>query len=145
VLQRMALDRVTGTVEIAYPASGADMFDRIKHCSATRCRCASTRYRTPPPSSPAARPSGWRPGRCRTASPPWLPPDRARRRPHAAGPRHRRRGHRAAAARGKDRAERGVVAPSVEKPTVHTGRPNRARIAACLTNRSGSWSATTRA
>src|SRR5215471_5941332 len=31
VLQRMALDQVTGTVEVAYPASGADMFDRIRH------------------------------------------------------------------------------------------------------------------
>ena len=33
VLQRMALDRVTGTVEVAYPASGADIFDRIRHVS----------------------------------------------------------------------------------------------------------------
>jgi ribonuclease Z len=33
VLQRMALDQVTGTVEVAYPASGADIFDRIRHLS----------------------------------------------------------------------------------------------------------------
>jgi ribonuclease Z len=33
VLQRMALDRVTSTVEVAYPASGADIFDRIRHAS----------------------------------------------------------------------------------------------------------------
>ena len=33
VLQRMALDRVTGTVEVAYPASGADMFDRMRKLS----------------------------------------------------------------------------------------------------------------
>jgi ribonuclease Z len=33
VLQRMALDRVTGTVEVAYPASGADMFDRMRTLS----------------------------------------------------------------------------------------------------------------
>jgi ribonuclease Z len=30
VLQRMALDQVTATVEVAYPASGADMFDRMR-------------------------------------------------------------------------------------------------------------------
>ncbi len=33
VLQRMALDRVAGTVEVAYPASGADIFDRIRKLS----------------------------------------------------------------------------------------------------------------
>ncbi len=33
VLQRMSLDQVTGTVEVAYPASGADIFDRIRHVS----------------------------------------------------------------------------------------------------------------
>ena len=33
VLQRMALDQVTGTVEVAYPASGADIFDRIRKLS----------------------------------------------------------------------------------------------------------------
>jgi ribonuclease Z len=33
VLQRMALDRVTETVEVAYPASGADTFDRIRKLS----------------------------------------------------------------------------------------------------------------
>ena len=33
VLQRMALDQVTGTVEVAYPASGADMFDRMRKLS----------------------------------------------------------------------------------------------------------------
>ena len=33
VLQRMALDQVTGTVEVAYPASGADIFDRIRRLS----------------------------------------------------------------------------------------------------------------
>ena len=33
VLQRMALDQVAGTVEVAYPASGADIFDRIRHLS----------------------------------------------------------------------------------------------------------------
>jgi ribonuclease Z len=33
VLQRMALDQVTSTVEVAYPASGADIFDRIRHAS----------------------------------------------------------------------------------------------------------------
>ena len=33
VLQRMALDQVPGTVEIAYPASGAAIFDRIRHVS----------------------------------------------------------------------------------------------------------------
>jgi ribonuclease Z len=33
VLQRMALDRVTATVEVAYPASGADMFDRMRKLS----------------------------------------------------------------------------------------------------------------
>jgi ribonuclease Z len=36
VLQRMALDQVTGTVEVAYPASGAEMFDRIRHLSLFR-------------------------------------------------------------------------------------------------------------
>jgi ribonuclease Z len=36
VLQRMALDQVTSTVEIAYPASGADIFDRIRHVSLFR-------------------------------------------------------------------------------------------------------------
>jgi ribonuclease Z len=33
VLQRMALDQVTGTIEIAYPASGADIFDHIRKVS----------------------------------------------------------------------------------------------------------------
>ena len=33
VLQRMALDQVTATVEVAYPASGADIFDRIRSLS----------------------------------------------------------------------------------------------------------------
>jgi len=33
VLQRMALDRVTATVEVAYPASGADMFGRMRQLS----------------------------------------------------------------------------------------------------------------
>jgi ribonuclease Z len=33
VLQRMALDQVTETVEVAYPASGADIFDRIRNVS----------------------------------------------------------------------------------------------------------------
>ncbi len=33
VLQRMALDRVTGPVEVAYPASGAEIFDHIRHLS----------------------------------------------------------------------------------------------------------------
>jgi ribonuclease Z len=33
VLRRMALDRVTSTVEVAYPASGADIFDRIRRVS----------------------------------------------------------------------------------------------------------------
>jgi ribonuclease Z len=33
VLQRMALDRVAGTVEVAYPASGTDIFDRIRKLS----------------------------------------------------------------------------------------------------------------
>ncbi len=33
VLQRMALDQVTGTVEVAYPESGADIFDRIRNVS----------------------------------------------------------------------------------------------------------------
>jgi ribonuclease Z len=33
VLQRMALDRVTSAVEVAYPASGADIFDRIRRVS----------------------------------------------------------------------------------------------------------------
>jgi ribonuclease Z len=33
VLQRMALDQVTDTVEVAYPASGADFFDRIRKVS----------------------------------------------------------------------------------------------------------------
>lgn len=33
VLQRMALDRVTDTVEVAYPVSGADIFDRIRKVS----------------------------------------------------------------------------------------------------------------
>jgi ribonuclease Z len=33
VLQRMALDRVTGAVEVAYPASGADIFDRMRKLS----------------------------------------------------------------------------------------------------------------
>jgi ribonuclease Z len=33
VLQRMALDRVTATVEVAYPASGADMFERMRQLS----------------------------------------------------------------------------------------------------------------
>ena len=36
VLQRMALDQVTSTVEVAYPASGADIFDRIRHVSLFR-------------------------------------------------------------------------------------------------------------
>ena len=33
VLQRMALDQVTATVEVAYPASGADIFARIRSLS----------------------------------------------------------------------------------------------------------------
>jgi ribonuclease Z len=33
VLQRMALDRVTGTVEVAYPASGTEIFDRLRKAS----------------------------------------------------------------------------------------------------------------
>jgi ribonuclease Z len=33
VLQRMALDQVTSTVEVSYPASGADIFDRIRNVS----------------------------------------------------------------------------------------------------------------
>jgi ribonuclease Z len=33
VLQRMALDRVAGTVEVAYPASGAEFFDRMRKLS----------------------------------------------------------------------------------------------------------------
>jgi ribonuclease Z len=33
VLQRMALDQVTGTVEVAYPASGADIFGHIRKVS----------------------------------------------------------------------------------------------------------------
>jgi ribonuclease Z len=33
VLQRMALDKVTGTVEVAYPASGADFFHRLRNVS----------------------------------------------------------------------------------------------------------------
>jgi ribonuclease Z len=33
VLQRMALDRVTDTVEVAYPASGADIFGRLRSLS----------------------------------------------------------------------------------------------------------------
>jgi ribonuclease Z len=33
VLQRMAVDRVAGPVEVAYPASGADIFDRIRKLS----------------------------------------------------------------------------------------------------------------
>jgi ribonuclease Z len=36
VLQRMALDQVADTVEVAYPESGADMFDRIRHLSLFR-------------------------------------------------------------------------------------------------------------
>src|SRR6516162_4366564 len=30
VLQRMALDQVTSTIEVAYPASGADVFGHIR-------------------------------------------------------------------------------------------------------------------
>jgi ribonuclease Z len=33
VLQRMALDQVTGTIEVAYPASGADIFGHIRKAS----------------------------------------------------------------------------------------------------------------
>jgi ribonuclease Z len=33
VLQRMALDQVTGTVEVAYPASGAEIFDHMRNVS----------------------------------------------------------------------------------------------------------------
>ncbi len=33
VLQRMALDQVTSTVEVAYPASGADFFHRLRNVS----------------------------------------------------------------------------------------------------------------
>ncbi|HET9080340.1 MAG TPA: ribonuclease Z [Trebonia sp.] len=33
VLQRMALDQVTGTVEVAYPASGAEIFGHIRNVS----------------------------------------------------------------------------------------------------------------
>jgi ribonuclease Z len=36
VLQRMALDQVADTVEVAYPASGSEMFDRIRHMSLFR-------------------------------------------------------------------------------------------------------------
>jgi ribonuclease Z len=36
VLQRMALDQVTDTVEVNYPASGAEIFDRIRHASLFR-------------------------------------------------------------------------------------------------------------
>ena len=33
VLQRMALDQVAHTIEVAYPASGVETFDRIRHLS----------------------------------------------------------------------------------------------------------------
>jgi ribonuclease Z len=36
VLQRMALDQVTDTIEVAYPASGAEIFDRIRQVSLFR-------------------------------------------------------------------------------------------------------------
>ena len=49
VLQRMALDRVTATVEVAYPASGADMFDRMRQLSLFH-DTLSLRSRPVPPS-----------------------------------------------------------------------------------------------
>src|SRR6202007_689966 len=33
VLQRLALDKVTATVEVAYPASGVDFFYRLRNAS----------------------------------------------------------------------------------------------------------------
>ena len=48
VLQRMALDQVTGTIEVAYPASGADIFGRIRELSLFRDEL-SLRERPVPP------------------------------------------------------------------------------------------------
>ena len=47
VLQRMALDQVTATVEVAYPASGADIFDRIRHISLFHDTLSLREHRVP--------------------------------------------------------------------------------------------------
>ena len=47
VLQRMALDRVPGTVEVAYPASGAAIFDRIRHVSLFHDTLSLREHRVP--------------------------------------------------------------------------------------------------
>jgi ribonuclease Z len=47
VLQRMALDQVTGTVEVAYPASGADMFDRMRRLSLFRDTLSLREHQVP--------------------------------------------------------------------------------------------------
>jgi ribonuclease Z len=56
VLQRMALDRVTGTVEVAYPASGAGIFEHIRNVSIYH-DTLSVRER-PVPESPAVLADG---------------------------------------------------------------------------------------
>ena len=47
VLQRMALDQVTDTVEVAYPASGADIFDRMRHISLFHDTLSLREHRVP--------------------------------------------------------------------------------------------------
>ena len=47
VLQRMALDQVTDTVEVAYPASGADIFDRMRNISLLHDTLSLREHRVP--------------------------------------------------------------------------------------------------
>jgi len=47
VLQRMALDQVTDTVEVAYPASGADLFDRMRNISLFHDTLSLREHRVP--------------------------------------------------------------------------------------------------
>ena len=134
VLQRMALDQVTGTREVAYPASGADIFDRIRNAVAVPRDADAARAPGPggavladgPALRLEARPLSTRPHRR-------LPADRAGRPPHAAGragsARHHRPGRRAPAARGSlsgtgrgspGRRQRATPRPEVR---LHHGHP----------------------
>jgi len=47
VLQRMALDQVTDTVEVAYPASGVDLFDRMRNISLFHDTLSLREHRVP--------------------------------------------------------------------------------------------------
>ena len=118
VLQRMALDEVTDTVEVAYPASGAGIFDRMRHISLFHDRLSLREHRVPDdgcgPRRRAGLPAGGPPAvapRPRRR----LPPHRTRRPPHAArrtgGARHRGPGHRTTPARRQAGTERHLDEP----------------------------------